>query len=451
MRVLFSPVGDSDPIRDNYDGSCLHIVRHYKPDAVKLFFTKDMAEKEKRDHRFSRAIRNLMPDIEIISDFTDIEAAHVFDIFMQYVPKSIEEFREQYPDAELLINLSSGTTQLKTTLAVLSVELPDCKGIQVSSPAHGSNRRNRPEQDDIDVDLLIETNLDNEPDAVNRCEEPPLAVLKNFREKSQVRSLIRSRRYGAAWALTSDTTSTISDNTRRLLEYGFRRSKLELKTAKALCTKEERDIFHQVKDEKAERLFEYFLVMQNHASNKEYAELLMKLTPFMYELLKEHIKHNIGCDDFFERCCYIKFKNKIGVPVLNSSKIGEWNRDVLACLNDRFHGFKDSDASFINLYYIISSQPLENITPANNRMLTLLSERKGINVENLNNLRNSLAHNIIMNVSEEKFKEKTGLEPSKLMDILFDVLRTVFPCIAKDSRDSYDRLNAYIDASANEA
>ena len=36
-RVLFSPIGTTDPIRDCYDGGCLHIVRHYRPQKVVLY------------------------------------------------------------------------------------------------------------------------------------------------------------------------------------------------------------------------------------------------------------------------------------------------------------------------------------------------------------------------------------------------------------------------------
>lgn len=450
MKILFSPVGDSDPIRDCYDGSCLHIIRHYKPDAVKLFFTKDMANKEEKDHRYTKAITHVAPDIDIIqADTTDIVVANSFDIYMEYFPRSIMELVEKYPGAEILINISSGTTQMKTTLAMLSVDLPNCKAIQVSTPARGSNRRNRPEQDDIDVDELINNNLDEEEEAENRCEEPTLTGIKNFREKNQILSLIDTRRYGVAWNLAKEPSSTLSEDTCRLLEYGYKRSKLELKAAKSKLNKDERDKLHTVKDDTAEKLFEYFLIMGNHALNKEYAELLMKLTPFMYELLKEHIRRNICCDNFFEVCCEQKKRNGITVPEIIREKIDNWNHEVLVNLDSRFGSFKDTDASFINLFYIISAQPLQEVTLANKRLLALFDDEKGMSVERLNNLRNTVAHNVIMNITEAEFEDKTGLEPQKIVDVLFDALRIVFDYnaktkISKDARDSYDKLNQYI-------
>lgn len=40
MKVLFSPIGNSDPWSNDRDGAMLHIVRHYKPDVVVLFLLK---------------------------------------------------------------------------------------------------------------------------------------------------------------------------------------------------------------------------------------------------------------------------------------------------------------------------------------------------------------------------------------------------------------------------
>jgi len=46
----------------------------------------------------------------------------------------------KYPDAEILINLSSGTLQMKLIMSYLSVEHDPVRGIQVDSPQGGSNR-----------------------------------------------------------------------------------------------------------------------------------------------------------------------------------------------------------------------------------------------------------------------------------------------------------------------
>lgn len=45
-KYLFSPIGNTDPIKYLYDGSMLHICRYYEPDVVYLYLSKEMAEKD---------------------------------------------------------------------------------------------------------------------------------------------------------------------------------------------------------------------------------------------------------------------------------------------------------------------------------------------------------------------------------------------------------------------
>ena len=47
MKVLFSPIGNSDPWSNDRDGAMLHIVRYYQPDIVVLFFTESIWEGNK--------------------------------------------------------------------------------------------------------------------------------------------------------------------------------------------------------------------------------------------------------------------------------------------------------------------------------------------------------------------------------------------------------------------
>ena len=48
-KILFSPIGGTDPISNFRDGAMLHICRIYKPDIVYLYLSKEMCEfQEKR-------------------------------------------------------------------------------------------------------------------------------------------------------------------------------------------------------------------------------------------------------------------------------------------------------------------------------------------------------------------------------------------------------------------
>lgn len=45
---LFSPVGNTDPIKYFDDGSMLHICRKYKPDIMYLYLSREMVKNHKK-------------------------------------------------------------------------------------------------------------------------------------------------------------------------------------------------------------------------------------------------------------------------------------------------------------------------------------------------------------------------------------------------------------------
>ena len=51
-KILFSPIGGTDPISNFRDGAMLHICRIYKPDIVYLYLSKEMCEFQKKDDRY---------------------------------------------------------------------------------------------------------------------------------------------------------------------------------------------------------------------------------------------------------------------------------------------------------------------------------------------------------------------------------------------------------------
>ena len=109
MRILFSPVGGSDPIKRMLDGPMLHCCRVYKPDIVYLYFTQSMLEYENKDQRYTWALEKLGEKLnhkfEIIKiEREDLVDVHKFYIFYNDFGKIFEEIEEKYPDAEFYVN-----------------------------------------------------------------------------------------------------------------------------------------------------------------------------------------------------------------------------------------------------------------------------------------------------------------------------------------------------------
>lgn len=88
--ILFSPVGITDPVspKNCYDGSMLHICRHFKPDEVYLYLSSEMTEIEYADHRFTRAVsllsKKINHEIKVhLIENPDLVKAHEFDFSLK--------------------------------------------------------------------------------------------------------------------------------------------------------------------------------------------------------------------------------------------------------------------------------------------------------------------------------------------------------------------------------
>ena len=111
MRILFSPVGGSDPIKRMLDGPMLHCCRVYKPDIVCLYFTQSMLEYENRDQRYTWALEKLGEKLnhkfEIIKiEREDLVDVHKFYIFYNDFGKIFEEIARRRILCEHIIGYS---------------------------------------------------------------------------------------------------------------------------------------------------------------------------------------------------------------------------------------------------------------------------------------------------------------------------------------------------------
>ena len=176
-KYLFSPIGNTDPIKYLYDGSMIHICRYYQPDVVYLYLSKEMMENHKKDNRYVKTLELLGKflhhkfEIHIIenSDMIDVQQ---YDIFYNEFHRIIAEIEEQKDSEDiLLVNMASGTSAMKSALLVMAT-LSEYRflPIQVSTPQKKSNLEHE-ERDEYDVDANWELNMDNEETAENRCQE----------------------------------------------------------------------------------------------------------------------------------------------------------------------------------------------------------------------------------------------------------------------------------------
>lgn len=290
MRILYTPVGDTDPIRGCYDGAMLHIVRHYNPDIAILVLSKDMEKKEATNHRFTKALKHVKADLDITLIHTGLEDVHRIDTLQPFVDH-FYEMLSNYPDAEILINLSSGTPQMKLIMSYLSVEHDAVRGIQVDSPQRGSNRSEPAVNDDENIEIVIENNFDDQEDSENRCHEPQMGYIKRNNIKQSLHTLITSYKYKEAiisyhsYKRTFETG--VANDVLTLLEHAQLRLGLDYDGALQKVRKVgSTSLSSLFTDREPRKLYEFLMLMEVRLKQGQVEDFILKITPFMYDLMR---------------------------------------------------------------------------------------------------------------------------------------------------------------------
>lgn len=473
MKIFFSQLGVTDPIRQDYktktwsDGPMISIVKKEQPQKVYLFYTKELIDEAKNKDeqqslegisRYKKAVLDACENciVEEIIPETPLTEPHLFDnvLCMQdYVKKIYAENKTESEDVEIVLNLSSGTPAMIAMVALMAAELPYCRGIQVATPLGKSNLV-IPELKDI-----LEGLKSKRSGSIERCKDAPLKTINNFSEKNQISALIKAYKYSAAYDIACAEDSTIHKSTRKLLQFGELRSKLKLYEARKKLNGNYIDKMYPIKGD-PEKLYEYFLVMQMLERNKDLSELLTKITPYMFDLLLEHVKRNIP-DFNFESYCSINDDNKENIIYTmvreKMDKECKVYPNLYSELQEKFSVIKDRcEAGFYNLFLLCSCECLKGKSDINDRLVKRLSSLKHENMPNnswtiarrINILRNAVAHHII-DVDETKFTKSIGIKPKDLIELMFDVLCLVFEKnyerkVFEKSRYVYDDLNECI-------
>lgn len=104
MKILFTPAGDTDPVRGYHDGGMLHILRHYAPvGRVFVFLTKEMEDKEAESGCYTKGIQKVAPQCKIEFIRSGITEPHIYER-LTVLQDVFREKYGQYPDEEWLLN-----------------------------------------------------------------------------------------------------------------------------------------------------------------------------------------------------------------------------------------------------------------------------------------------------------------------------------------------------------
>lgn len=420
MKILFTPAGDTDPVRGYHDGGMLHILRHYAPvGRVFVFLTKEMEDKEAESGCYTKGIQKVAPQCKIELIRSGITEPHIYER-LTVLQDVFREKYGQYPDEEWLLNLSSGTPQMKSVMSLIGLDYPQVKAIQVFSPEKGSNNKSHPEKTPEMLEMLYHFNDDDDPSSSNRCNEPELSLLKKHSVKMQIISLVRNYEYEGALQLLRQNRHLFSDISEKLLRHAVCRRNLMWKDANKIISSYKGSPLIS----KAGDFEEFFRVMELRQRKKQLYEFIVKTTPICTKLATDYaisLEQRTLFD--LNACSEIRRDEDGDVRyVLKREKIGRYNNTLLEHLNHKYKrsgGFKDSDLSISNMAYICEWIINSGIS-SNGRDIEIKKIFVRLSIVS-ENIRNKVAHKIVMNLTENIIREwSKGKERSGIADAGLD-------------------------------
>ncbi len=432
-RILFSPVGGTDPISaaNWYDGSLLHICRYYRPDVVYLYMSGEILEKEKEDDRYMYCLRRLdeMQDRKtqyIRIERPDLKNVEEYDFFYQEFREIMLKIEaEKEPEDELILNIASGTPAMKSSLLVLKTlgEFP-CKAIQVVTPVRGMNEHLHK---NYDVETLWEMNCTLEAEGENRCREVNCPTLSVIKQENAIRELLSRYDYPGALAVARLLPEEDTKSYMNLLKMAERRILLDGSGVDKCLIGDDRYIL-PVRDGGERMCFEYALSVQIKLLRGEYMNFILSLTPILgiiYERVLEKYT-SIRIEDY----CKNSRKKEEGY-VWDTRKLRGTEINELLKVN------LNSDKT----QYVYSSQYFTLIEKFCKDSDVLDTMKKLREIES--KVRNKAAHEMAC-VTEEGVQKKVGHTGNQIMQLLRKALSYAGFHFKQENWNSYDEMNNVI-------
>lgn len=432
-KVLFSPIGGTDPISNFHDGSMLHICRVYKPEVVVLYISKEMCDYHKQDDRYRYCINKLYElldrqvQIKLI-ERPDLVDVYDFDFFYKEFEGLLNEVHEEF-EGEMLLNISSGTPGMKSALNVLS-QLMNIKmqPIQVTTPEKKINPH-EDDRDNYDVATYWELNVDNDPNGFN---DRTLAITNrnhaSMMVKNNIGRLLDAYDYNAALDLAMSICEFISDEALNLLKVACMRASLDYSS----FVKDGGNKFNlmPVQTSDARDIVEYIMILQIKAERGEYADLLRGITPVFMELCKREVQIRCGVD--LKSITYIN--KKTGALCWKSEDefkaIHPQIFDLFVNEYGKYRGgYVASDALTKIIYKYEKSAECRK----------LFDEFRAIE----ENIRNIAAHNLVA-ITEDWISKKCGNKPDNIIKQLRTLVKVSGINISRDGWNSYKNMNELI-------
>lgn len=443
-KILFSTLGMTDPIKNDYDGPLLHIMRHYKPQKVYLFMTKRVCELADQNDRYRVHAMELCKkesyDCEIIElRYEEIDNPQQFDIFYPVFEKELIDIHNANPGCEILINLSSGTPQMKSACHLLALTTPfPVIPIQVTTPNESENYGSA----NYDLETSWKNNLDNDPElgTNNRTQLVESDNLRYLFLREAAISNINAFNYSSALAILASVAEFVPEDVIHLLMAAQHRKNMDLREAKKRSRLANYDLF-PVKSGDAQELFEYLLLLDLQQNSGQLMDFVRGISPALSRLFECFLREKCQRQVKLDYC--VNKRHEPDHYWLKRDKLAEKDPSLLCYYDLRFpNGFRDSDLSCSTLLPMIEFDCRPGGRFPNEKVLLKAQYMRSVEEK----IRNPAAHNIVA-VKEKQFMQLVGISSASLvkdMQWMFKITYPQYFNTLENVWNSYNRMNEYI-------
>lgn len=335
---------------------------------------------------------------------------------------------------------------MQTIANFLATEIPNTIGVQVDSPTQGSNKKEHPVDNEDDMNVQIELNEDN-TDPTDRTHEPALQVLRRYALRNQVRGLVRNKEYQGALSIVNQNPIHFHQDTKKLLQHAVYRNQMCLRKSRETLSKYQGKNLFPIEDPTVQKFTEYYLIMQNRQEKAQLADFIVKISPFLQEILEYYL---------FKQCKSLKIKNisyetkdkhtQQKKYTLRMNRVNQNHPGLYDQFRQEFGLPRDSELSPRNMkiiyQYIQENNLADNLTThqAINETLKKLPQE-------IFNLRNSVAHLIVEDMDETKFRETTKMTSHDTIQTLYNLIKLIVGEKMDKFRNIYGDLNRLIEES----
>ena len=424
-RVLLTFAGNTDPTRGNYDGPMLHICRYFRPEKIYLVLTSEM-QKRNENRIYEKAIKESLEDYNPIFEYinTDIDDAHLFDIYFNKINETFNKIKLEHPNAEVLVNITSGTAQMISNLVMYIVDAVNINivPIQVATP-EGRGNTSKVVDNSYEVNDEKENNFDNiEEFRTNRILFPDLRQYSRLLVKNQIKELLKKYEYSTCLELLKRDIFQENSKLNGLLNFANDRRHLKGLQSngklKSLNDKKLDKFYYYNKNETVEnkvkewyKIVDYFALANIKQKSGDIAGYTIMLEPLIVNIYLSILRDVFGkklSDLFSEKRKDGEFSYKTDIlKIKNYSGLKEKIEHELAILELKNSTFVSDSVLIAMIKYFIEKNESETLEKMDLEYFSNFSKT----LHKIKEVRNMIAHSLkTINRDDFNSEAKVGID-----------------------------------------